>query len=254
MLSLFQSYDGRTLTLQAAIKVMVAAGRAAVDIILICAIAGMIIGLVGRTGLSFGLGLFLVQLGQSSLLLLLILTALVCIVMGMGLPTVGVYLLLASLAAPPLVELGLQPMAAHLFVLYFGMLSMLTPPVAIAAFVAANLAQAAPMRTAVEAVRIAWPAYLIPFLFAVSPALIFVGSLPVIIVTAAKALIGVYAISVAIVGFLNRDLLTPERLLLGVGGLAVLYPPDALGAGLWLNLGGGAVLASLTLMRFRRRA
>ena len=127
-LSLIRTYDARRVTLKVIGDVLIAAGKSAVEIILICAIAGMIIGLVARSGLSFGLGFFLVQLGESSLLLLLVVTAAVCIVMGMGLPTVGVYLLLASLAAPPLVELGLQPMAAHLFVLYFGMLSMLTPP------------------------------------------------------------------------------------------------------------------------------
>ncbi|MEO1000646.1 MAG: TRAP transporter fused permease subunit, partial [Pseudomonadota bacterium] len=146
-LSLVVTYDGRRVSPRVVGEVLVNAGKAAVEIILICAIAGMIIGLVARSGLSFGLGFFLVQLGQSSLLLLLVVTAVVCIVMGMGLPTVGVYLLLASLAAPPLVELGLQPMAAHLFVLYFGMLSMLTPPVAIAAFVAANMAKAPAMAT-----------------------------------------------------------------------------------------------------------
>ena len=156
VLSLIGTYDGRRVTFRVVGDVLISAGKAAVEIILICAIAGMIIGLVARSGLSFGLGFFLVQLGQSSLILLLMVTAVVCIVMGMGLPTVGVYLLLASLAAPPLVELGLEPMAAHLFVLYFGMLSMLTPPVAIAAFVAANMAKAPPMATGWEAVRIAW--------------------------------------------------------------------------------------------------
>lgn len=99
-LSLVITYDGRKVSPSVMVQVMIAAGRAAVEIILICAIAGMIIGLVARSGLSFGMGFFLVQLGQSSLLLLLIVTALVCIIMGMGLPTIGVYLLLASLAAP----------------------------------------------------------------------------------------------------------------------------------------------------------
>ncbi|MGI9353977.1 MAG: TRAP transporter permease, partial [Rhizobiaceae bacterium] len=194
-LSFVQTYDGRRMGAKVVMEVLVSAGKAAVEIILICAIAGMIIGLVARSGLSFGLGFFLVQLGQSSLLLLLMVTAAVCIVMGMGLPTVGVYLLLASLAAPPLVELGLKPMAAHLFVLYFGMLSMLTPPVAIAAFVAANMAKAPPMATGWEAVRIGWPAYLIPFFFAASPALLFDGPGWEIVLTVGKALIGVYIVT-----------------------------------------------------------
>ena len=253
-LSLFLTYDGRKVTPGVMIGVMISAGRAAVEIILICAIAGMIIGLVARSGLSFGLGFFLVQLGQSNLLLLLIVTALVCIVMGMGLPTVGVYLLLASLAAPPLVELGLQPMAAHLFVLYFGMLSMLTPPVAIAAFVAANMAKAPPMATGVEAVRIAWPAYLIPFLFAVSPALIFDGSVAVIALTAAKALVGVYVVTAGIVGFFGRDLAAHERLALVACGLAILCPWDVFAWALWLNAAGLALIGVLWMTGLRRVA
>ena len=253
-LSLFITYDGRKVNIGVMVGVMVSAGRAAVEIILICAIAGMIIGLVARSGLSFGLGFFLVQLGQSSLLLLLIVTALVCIVMGMGLPTVGVYLLLASLAAPPLVELGLQPMAAHLFVLYFGMLSMLTPPVAIAAFVAANMAKAPPMATGVEAVRIAWPAYLIPFLFAISPALIFDGSMGVIVLTAAKALVGVYVITAGIVGFFGRDLASHERLALVACGLAILCPWDIFAWALWLNAAGLLLIGLFWMTGLRRVA
>lgn len=253
-LSLIQTYDGRRLSPKILIEVLISAGKAAVEIILICAIAGMIIGLVARSGLSFGLGFFLVQLGQSSLLLLLLVTAAVCIVMGMGLPTVGVYLLLASLAAPPLVELGLEPMAAHLFVLYFGMLSMLTPPVAIAAFVAANMAKAPPMATGWEAVRIGWPAYLIPFFFAASPALLFDGTNWEIILTAGKALIGVYIVTAAIVGFLKRPLNPLERILLAICGVAVLFPSDILMGGAWLNGTGLALAAVFWLFASRKTA
>ncbi|MFT4794243.1 MAG: TRAP transporter 4TM/12TM fusion protein [Paracoccaceae bacterium] len=255
-LSLFQTYDGSKVSASVIWRVFISAGRAAVEIILICAIAGMIIGLVARSGLSFGLGFFLVQLGQSSLFLLLLVTALVCIVMGMGLPTVGVYLLLASLAAPPLVELGLKPMAAHLFVLYFGMLSMLTPPVAIAAFVAANMANAPPMATGVEAVRIGWPAFLIPFLFAISPALLFDAPLWVVALTGAKALVGVFAVTAGIVGFLGRDLQGIERLGIAACGLAILCPWSAFDGGVWLNaVGLGLVLLlGVTGMRRRRTA
>jgi TRAP-type uncharacterized transport system fused permease subunit len=175
----------------------------------------------------------------------------VCIVMGMGLPTVGVYLLLASLAAPPLVELGLQPMAAHLFVLYFGMLSMLTPPVAIAAFVAANMAKAPPMATGVEAVRIAWPAYLIPFFFAVSPALIFDASGVIVALTLLKAMAGVYAVTAGIVGYLGRDLAVFERLAVTSCGVAILCPWEAFPGGVWLNIVGIGLLAALWLTSMR---
>ena len=237
IISLFSRYDGSKLDISLFLKSFISAGKAAVEIILICAIAGMIIGLVARSGLSFGLGFFLVQLGKSSLLLLLIVTAVVCIVMGMGLPTVGVYLLLASLAAPPLVELGLNPMAAHLFVLYFGMLSMLTPPVAIAAFVAANLAKADAMRTALEAVRIGWPAYLIPFIFIATPELLLNGSLPMILIMFVKSLIGVAIITSGIVGFWKVELNSFERLLLMISGIIVLLPVSLADEIAWLIFG-----------------
>jgi len=237
IISLFLRYDGSKLETSLFLKSFISAGKAAVEIILICAIAGMIIGLVARSGLSFGLGFFLVQLGKSSLLLLLIVTAVVCIVMGMGLPTVGVYLLLASLAAPPLVELGLNPMAAHLFVLYFGMLSMLTPPVAIAAFVAANLAKADAMRTALEAVRIGWPAYLIPFIFVATPELLLNGSLSMIVIVLVKSLIGVAIITSGIVGFWKVELNSFERLLLMISGIIVLLPLSLADEIAWLFFG-----------------
>ena len=237
IISLFLRYDGSKLDLRLFLRSFVSAGKAAVEIILICAIAGMIIGLVARSGLSFGLGFFLVQLGKSSLLLLLIVTAVVCIVMGMGLPTVGVYLLLASLAAPPLVELGLNPMAAHLFVLYFGMLSMLTPPVAIAAFVAANLAKADAMRTALEAVRIGWPAYLIPFIFIATPELLLNGSITAILVMFIKSLVGVAVITSGIVGFWKVKLELFERIFLIISGVIVLLPMSLSDEIVWVMFG-----------------
>ena len=129
-------------------------GLAVVDVVIVGAMAGIIIGIIDVTGLGFGLTFILVQFGQQSLFGLLALTALVCIILGMGMPTTAIYLLVATLAAPPLIKLGINPLAAHMFVFYFGLVSLITPPVAIAAFVAANLAGAEPMETAVQAVRL----------------------------------------------------------------------------------------------------
>ncbi|MEM7523029.1 MAG: TRAP transporter fused permease subunit [Pseudomonadota bacterium] len=254
LLSLIRTYDGGRIKPRAIVEALVGAGRAAVEIVLICAIAGMIIGLFARSGLSFGMGFFLVQLGKASLLLLLTVTAGVCILMGMGLPTVGVYLLLSTLAAPPLVELGLNPMAAHLFVLYFGMLSMLTPPVAIAAFVAANMAKSPPMATGWEAVRIAWPAFITPFLFAASPALIMQGDPGEAALAATTALVGVFLVTAALVGFLSAPLSVGARFALAALGAAALAPADALAAGEWLKIGGcvGGIAFAATLIRPRR--
>lgn len=248
VVSLFVTYKAGRIKPGALIDTLVKAGRSAVEVVLICAIAGIIIGLFSRSGLSFGMGFFLVKLGEGSLLLLLLVTAGVCILMGMGLPTVGVYLLLSTLAAPPLIELGLSPMSAHLFVLYFGMLSMLTPPVAIAAFVAANMANAPPMRTGIEAVRIAWPAFLVPFLFVLSPALLFDGPGWQVAATVATALGGVYLITAGVVGFARIPLGILWRCFFVAVGLAALWPVKSTLIGLVSLLGlvaGGVGLASL---------
>ena len=126
------------------------AGFAAVDILLISAVAGAVIGLLNLSGLTFTLSLFLVNLAGGSLAVLLVLTATASIMLGMGMPTTGVYVLLATVIAPGLIGLGVAPLAAHMFIFYFGMLSMVTPPVAMAAFTAATLAGTPPMRTALD--------------------------------------------------------------------------------------------------------
>ncbi|MFK7751311.1 MAG: TRAP transporter permease [Sedimentitalea sp.] len=251
LLSLVRTYDGGRIQARALLQVLIRSGKAAVEVVLICAIAGMIIGLFARSGLSFGMGFFLVQLGKSSLILLLLVTAAVCILLGMGLPTVGVYLLLSTLAAPPLVQLGLEPMAAHLFVLYFGMLSMLTPPVAIAAFVAANMAKAPPMATGFEAVRIAWPAFVVPFLFVATPALLFSGSGIEIITAVLSTGVAVYLVTSGLVGFLTAPLPIYARLILIVCGIALMWPAQA-DFTYWIKTLG--FLGGLVAMVFLRRA
>ena len=253
-LSLWRTYDGGRIDARTFLEAVSRAGRAAVEIVLICAVAGMIIGLFARSGLSFGLSFFLIQLGEASILLLLAVTAGVCVILGMGLPTVGVYLLLSTLAAPPLIELGLAPMAAHLFVLYFGMLSMITPPVAIAAFVAANMAGAPPMRTGWEAVRIAWPAYVVPFLFAGAPALLMVGGPVDVLGAAATALIGVWLATAGIVGWLAGPLTGAMRAAAITAGVAVLAPHGLAEGALMVNLAGLGLGAAVWALSRRGRA
>jgi len=132
-------------------------GGALSQIVVITAAAGIVIGVMNETGLGFGMTSYLTSLARQDALVLLLLAALLSIVLGMGMPTIAVYVLLAALVAPALVRLGIEPMAAHLFVLYFGMMSMITPPVAIAAFAAASISDARPMHTALQAMRFGWP-------------------------------------------------------------------------------------------------
>ena len=167
-------------------------GLAVVDVVVVGAMAGIIIGIIDVSGLGFGLTFILVQFGQHSLAALLVLTALVCIILGMGMPTTAIYLLVATLAAPPLIKLGINPLAAHMFVFYFGLVSLITPPVAIAAFVAANLAGSKPMETAVQAVRLGWTALVVPVMFVMSPSLIMQGKPVNVVFAAVTAFVGVW--------------------------------------------------------------
>ena len=242
-IALFVGYGARRLTPAAILTAFRDTGYMVVDIVAITAAAGIIIGILDRSGLSFGLGFVLVQFGENSLFLLLLLTAGVSILLGMGMPTTGVYFLLAALAAPPLIALGVEPVAAHMYVLYFGMLSMITPPVAIAAFTAANLSGAGPMATAVSAVRFGWPAYVVPFLFVLSPTLLMQGDAAAILLAAATAALGVAAVTSALAGYALKPLGPAARLAIGLAGLGLLLPPESFAEAGWINLAGGALLA-----------
>ena len=199
-------------------------GGAAADIVVVTAAAGVVIGVLNETGLGFNLTLVMTQAAGESRAALLLIAAAASIVLGMGMPTVGVYVLLAALVVPSLTAVGVEPLPAHLFVLYLGMMSMITPPVAIAAFAAASLAGAPPMRTAWEAVRLGWAAYAVPFVFVASPALLLAGSPAEIALAVASAALGVAAVSAAAAGFALGPLGAPRRLALGAAGVLLLSP------------------------------
>ncbi len=174
----------------------------------------------------------------------------------MGMPTLGVYVLVAALVAPSLVEVGIDLMAAHLFVLYFGMMSMITPPVAIAAFAAATLTRASAMKTAFAAVRFGWLAYVIPFLFVLSPSLIMRGSVENVLLAFVTAMIGVWLFSVGLMGYYVRPLGWAVRLCFLATGLSTLLPAEAFEGALFINIVGAGFGAILVLMErvFKRHA
>ncbi|MFG5379947.1 TRAP transporter permease [Yoonia sp. R2-816] len=228
-------------------------GRSITEIIMISAAAGFIIGVLNVTGLGFAATFAMVDLGQGSLLLLLGIAALVCLILGMGMPTVGVYLLLAVLIAPSLIQSGVDPIAAHLFIFYLGMMSMVTPPIGIGAFFAAAIAKAPPMATAWESMRFGWTAYIVPFLFVYSPALLLNGTPGDIALAVVIAILGVYAISAAFVGWFYGLARPLRRLGIGLAGAALLLPPGLLGpSAMWINGAGLAALA--VLWAFGRRS
>ena len=252
VLSFVTGYQGRRPKLRELARSVALSGHGAVDIILVCAGAGIVIGVLNVTGLSFNLTYLLVQAGASSAALLLVLSAIVCIILGMGLPTLGVYVLLAALVAPALVQLGINPIAAHLFILYFGMMSMITPPVAVAAFAGAAIAKADPMRTGFAAMRFGWSAFIVPFLFVVSPSLILIGSPAEIAQAIVTAFFGVWLVSIGMVGYFVRSLGWLPRIFFVVTGILALIPAGAFTGGYWtdmIGVGVGIVLIGYEVMR-----
>ena len=231
-------YKGNRATLGDLGRTILDAGRSSVEIVLIGAIAGLVIGVLQTTGLGFGLTYLLVSLGQGSLLALLFATAVVCILLGMGMPTTGIYLLVATLAAPPLLQLDVMPIAAHFFIFYFGMMSMITPPVAVAAFAASSIAGAGAMQTALTSVRIGWPAFVVPFLFVFSPSLLMQGDWGGIALAVISASAGIWFVSVGLVGFFQTRLGGAERIWVTAAGLMLLIPADIGRFGLWIEAGG----------------
>ena len=234
-------------------------GIGVIEIILIVAGAGFVIGVLSLSGLGFNLTLTLVQIGAGSLVILMLLAALVCIVLGMGLPTAGVYVLLAALVAPAMVEVGVLPIAAHLYVMYFGMMSMITPPVAIAAYVAAGLAGADPMRTGWEACRFGWSAYVVPFLFVLSPTLLLIGPADAVALAIVTATLGIWLVSIGMIGFFMRPIPPMLRGVFMAAGLMALIPAGAFPGAVWTDILGaalGAVLIAreIWLVRLRERA
>lgn len=241
-----RGYRGERLTLAKLHHVFVQTGVSMVDLILIVAAAGFVIGILNITGLGFALTLVLVDAIGSNIVLILVISAVICIFLGMGMPTSGVYALLAALVAPSLVEAGVSAIASHLFILYFGMMSMITPPVALAAFAAAAISKSNPLMTGLAAMRIGWAAYIIPFIFVGTPALIMEGAWTSIIWSAALTMIGVAAVCIGIVGFLQIRLNLLLRIgfvLLGIGSFPIGFAPD-----LWQLLNPLSALAVIILI------
>lgn len=241
-----RGYKGARLSLAGFGRVFVDTGTSMVDLILVVAAAGFVIGVLNVTGLGFALTLVLVDAVGASLLLLLMISAVVCIILGMGMPTSGVYVLLASLVAPALVEAGVQPIAAHMFILYFGMMSMITPPVALAAFAAAAISGASAMRTGLAAMRIGWAAFILPFAFVSTPALLFQGSMAEMLTAAALTTAGIGAVTVGITGYWTRRLGPVLRLsCVALGGLSL--PLGFVDVAQGVHLGAALAVAGLAV-------
>jgi TRAP transporter 4TM/12TM fusion protein len=251
-LAVLVPYKGRRITVGEAVAAVVAAGGAVVDIIAITAISGILIGAMNITGVAFSLSQQLISVSGGSLALLLIITGFVSFLLGLPLPTLGVYVILATLAAPALTQAGISPIQAHMFVLFNGILGMVTPPVALAAFAAATIAQSDQWKTGWVATRLSWCAYLIPFLFAYSPLLVMDGAPLDIILRLAVTLAGIFAGTVAVVGFLRTRVTLAIRLLFAAVALMLLVQPAMFAAAIWMNVAGLVAGSAATIWEFLR--
>ena len=199
-------------------------GQGILAISVVCGIAGFIIGVVMFTGLGFSLTQVLVALCGGNLFLLLFFAALMCIILGMGMPIVTVYIIVAIIVAPVLTHLGVPAIAAHMFVFYWGMLSFLTPPVMLSVYAASTLARANSWKTAWLGMRLGIAAYIVPFAFIYNTALLAEGSPLQIAISAIAAILGVGMVAIGLEGYLLRKLMWVQRVLLVIGGVALLAP------------------------------
>lgn len=192
-----------------------------------CITAGIIVAVISTTGLGSRIGTIMLAVAGDSMLLTLIVTMFVCIILGMGLPTVAAYVVAQSVMAPAVIEVGVPPLAAHLFIFYFAIVSAITPPVAIAAYAAAGIAGSKPFETAWQALRVGAAAYVVPYMFVYGPELLLDGHWAGIILAVLTAVAGIYLLAAAVQGYLYTAAGWTGRGLLFVAALCLLYA-DAL--------------------------
>lgn len=198
----------------------------ALSIVAACATAGIIVGVVTLTGLGLKFASLIVNLSSGNLILGLFLTMIACIIFGMGMPTTALYVILATLVAPALVKMGVIPIAAHLFIFYFGVFAALTPPVALSSYLAASIAKADGVKTALTGLRLALAAFIMPYIFALSPSLLLIntsiGEVFWILIT---SLIGILALAGSLEGyFIIKNINLQQRIILALCSLCLITP------------------------------
>lgn len=217
--------------------------KGSITVAVACGVAGIISGCITVTGLASKLLSAIVSVAGGQVFVALVLTMLCCIVLGMGVPTTANYCIMAATCAPILMDpsIGVSMLAAHFFVFYFGIVADITPPVALAAYAGSAIAKSNPMKTGVNATKLAIAAFIVPYIFALSPQMLFVDvdSVFQVVQICISALLGIFGVAAALNGFLVRRLAAPLRVLLAVGGLGMMIPgpiTDVLGLVLMVGI------------------
>ena len=236
-------------------EALAAGGQGMITVAAACGVAGMIAGLITMTGLANTLINGIVALAGNQVIVALFLTMLCCIVLGMGVPTTANYCIMAATCAPILIKMGVPALAAHFFVFYFGIVADLTPPVALAAYAGAAIGQANPMKTAFTATKLAIGAFIVPYVFALNPAMLFIETtVPEVVLICVTSVVGIFGVSAALEGYFLTRMKWYERAVSLVGGLLLIYPgivTDLVGLGLVVIM---AVLQFVEKARVRKTA
>ena len=207
------------------LEALAAGAQGTITVAAACGIAGIIAGTITMTGLANMLINGIVALAGNQVIIALFLTMLCCIVLGMGVPTTANYCIMAATCAPILVRMGVPAVAAHFFVFYFGIVADLTPPVALAAYAGAAIAQSNPMKTAFTATKLAIGAFIVPYIFALNPAMLFIETTAwEVILICITSFVGIFAVSAALEGYFLQNMPWYQRVLIAVGGLLLIYP------------------------------
>lgn len=206
-------------------EALASGGQGMITVAAACGVAGMIAGTITMTGLANAMINGILALAGNQVIIALFLTMLCCIVLGMGVPTTANYCIMAATCAPILVRMGVPNIAAHFFVFYFGIVADLTPPVALAAYAGAAIAQANPMKTALTATKLAIGAFIVPYVFALNPAMLFIDTnIYEVILICLTSFVGIFAVSASLEGYIIHNMRWYERILSAVGGLLLIYP------------------------------
>lgn len=222
--------------------------RNVLGVLVACAAAGIIIGVVTKTGVGLKLASGLLELSGGMLLPTMFFTMITAIILGMGVPTTANYVITSTIAAPALVQMGVPVLAAHMFVFYFGIIADVTPPVALAAYAGAGISGGNALKTGVNASKLAIAAFIIPYIFVLSPVILMVEWTPLDLISATvTALIGMVSLSSALIGFLADKCNLLERLLLVAGGLLMIQP------GIVTDVIGIVIFVVILLLQMKRR-
>lgn len=224
LISLFKK--DTIITIEKFFDAMQAAARSVVSVAIACGVAGIIAGVVTMTGLGQTLIITITNIAGNNLLIALFLTMISCIVLGMGIPTTATYVIMATTCAPILVQgMQVELLAAHMFVFYFGIVADITPPVALAAYAGSAIAGANPMKTGFEACKMAIAAFIVPYIFVLSPSMLLINATVFDIISiVVSALCGIFSVSIGVAGYQFAKLHPILRVLAIAFGLAMLFP------------------------------